>query len=122
MYLPMEIDKSEKRELAETEWEIRKQLSSNPQFIYSEFMKSSLDIVTREFSSMECLFDTFQVMTDLLAGKRYSAMNKFVFFFLVFRRKDLCEGKYDAWVWNCVWNLAILLHLFVCCARLLASL
>ena len=81
MYLLMEIDKSEKRELTQTEWEIRKQLSSNPQFIYSEFMKSSLDSTTREFSSLECLFDTFQVMTDLLAGKMYSAMSKFLFFF-----------------------------------------
>ena len=81
MYLLMEIDKIEKRELTQTEWEIRKQLSSNPQFIYSEFMKSSLDSTTREFSSLECLFDTFQVMTDLLAGKMYSAMSKFLFFF-----------------------------------------
>ena len=87
MYPSMEIDQSEKREMTETEWEIRKQVLSNPEFIYSEFMKSS---------SMECLFDTFQVMTDLLAGKRYSAMSKFLFFFLVSRRKDLCEGKYDA--------------------------
>ena len=84
MYPSMEIDQSEKREMTETEWEIRKQLSSNPEFIYSEFMKSSLDSATKEFSSMECLFDTFQVMTDLLAGKRYSAMSKFLFSFCCF--------------------------------------
>ena len=96
MYLPIEIDKSEKRELTDTEWEIRKRLSSNPEFIYSEFMKSILDSTTREFSSMECLFDTFQVMTDLLEGERYSATSKFLFFFLILLGKDLCEGKHDA--------------------------
>ena len=109
MYLPMEIDKSETREMTEMEWEIRKQLSSNPQFIYSEFMKSSLDSVTREFSSMECLFDTFQVVTDLLAGKIYSAMSKFLFFFKFFRRKYPCEGKHDVSVENFVSNWAVLL-------------
>ena len=75
MHLSIEMDQNERRTL-----EILKLLYSHPQFIYSEFMESDVNSSTKENASVECLVDIFQIMRDLLAGQRYSAMSKFLLF------------------------------------------
>ena len=77
MYLSIEIDQNEKKALTHKDREILKQLSSHPQFIYSELMESSLNSATKKNVSVKCLLDQQQVIRDLLAGKEYSLMSKF---------------------------------------------
>ena len=79
--LPTDMNKNEGRALTETEWEILKQWSQHPQFIYSEFMESNLNFARMENASQECIFDVEQVMMDLLSGKQYSIRSKCQAFF-----------------------------------------
>ena len=81
--LPTDMNKNEGRALTETEWEILKQWSQHPPFIYSEFMKSNLNSARTENSSQECILDTEQVIRDLISRKQYSIRSKcqvFLFF------------------------------------------
>ena len=75
--LPAEIDKNEKRELTEMDWEMLKHFSSHPQFIYSEFMESSLNSVRNTNVSTECISDTRQVIRDFFSGRKYSRRSKY---------------------------------------------
>ena len=81
--LSTDMNKNEGRALTETEWEILKQWSQHPQFIYSEFMKSNLNSARTENASQERILDTEQVIRDLTSGKQYSVRSKcqvFLFF------------------------------------------
>ena len=68
--LTTEITKNERRPPTEMEWEMLKLLSSHPQFIYSEFMESSLN------ASEECKLDSQKVIQDFLLGRQYSKKSK----------------------------------------------
>ena len=87
--LPTDMNKNEGRTLTETEWEILKQWSQHPQFIYSEFMKFNLNSARTENASQECLFDIEQVMRDLLSGKQYSVRSKCQAFFVFLSKEEL---------------------------------
>ena len=76
-HLPTEIGKNENRELTEMDWEVLKQLSTHPHFIYSEFMESSLNSGRKQNMSAECISDTQQVISDLLLGRKYSRRSKY---------------------------------------------
>ena len=75
--IPIGHGKNEIRVLTETEWETVKHLSSHPQFIYSEFMETSLNSAKNKFKYLQCLLDTQQVIRDLFSLKSYSLLSKF---------------------------------------------
>ena len=82
--VPIEMHKNERRVLTETQWEIVKQLSSHPHFIYSEFMETRLNSAMKERTPLQCLLDTQQLIRDLLSLKQYSLLSKFCLMYIHF--------------------------------------